>query len=128
MVLLILILAIEHYNCSINPRGIETGMSQIEKHLDEVSRIETEMLRKMTVLGLDWHDDAAMAQLAAECKAFHPANADAAYASHDMKKIVKAELFGLASVMLRAMENAALEGREVHAGEVWKAFGKHLYS
>jgi hypothetical protein len=103
-------------------------MSELENHWNEVSRIETELLRKMTVLGLDWHDDAAMAQLASECKAFHPADANAAYASHDYQKIAKAELFGLASLMLRAMENAALEGRDVHGGEVWKSFGKHLYS
>ncbi len=102
-------------------------MSQIEDHWNEVSRIETEMLRKMTALGLDWHDDRAMAQLALECKTFRPADADAAYASHDPAKMAKAEIFALASLMLRAMENAALEGRDVHAGEVWKAFGKHLY-
>ena len=103
-------------------------MSQLEDHWNEVSRIETELLRKMTVLGLDWHDNAAMEQLASECKAFHSADADAAYASHDTRRITKAQLFGLASLMLRTMENAAREGRDVHAGEVWKAFGKHLYS
>ena len=103
-------------------------MSQIENHWNEVSSIETELLRKMIALGVDWHDDAAMAQLASECKAFGPADAGAAYASHDLKRITKAELFALASLMLRTMEDAALEGRDVHAGEVWKSFGKHLYS
>lgn len=103
-------------------------MSQIENHWTEVSRLETELARKMIVLGLDWHDDAAMAQLAAECKVFGPADVGAAVASHDSKKIAKAELFGLASLMLRTMENAALEGRDVHAGEVWKSFGRHLYT
>ena len=102
-------------------------MSQIENHWNEISRIETEMLRKMVALGLDWHDDAAMAQLASECRRFGPADANAAYASHDQARMAKAELFALASLMLRAMENAAQEGRDVHAGEVWKAFGKHLY-
>ena len=103
-------------------------MSQIENHRSEVSHIETELMRKMAALGLDWHDEAAMAQLAAECKIFGPADAEAAYASNDRERITKAELFALVSVMICTMENAALEGREVHGGEVWKAFGKHLYT
>jgi hypothetical protein len=102
-------------------------MSQIENHWVEVSHIETELTRKMMALGLDWHDDNTMALLAAECKVFGPANAKAAYASHDREKITKAELFALASLMIRTMESAALDGRDVHGGEVWKAFGKHLY-
>ncbi len=101
-------------------------MSQIENHWAEVSHIETELMRKMTALGLDWHDKAAMAQLVAECKAFGPADADAAYESNRMERITKAQLFALVSVMISTMENAALEGREVHGGEVWESFSKHL--
>jgi hypothetical protein len=51
----------------------------------------------------------------------------AAYTSNDRTLKTKAELFALASLMLRTMASAADENREVHAGEVWKAFGKHLY-
>ena len=102
-------------------------MSQIENHHDEVSEIETQMMRHMIALGLDWHNEAVMVQLAAECKAFGPGQASAAYASHDRTQKTKAELFVLASLMLKTMENAAGDNRFVHAGEVWKAFGKHLY-
>ena len=102
-------------------------MSQIQNHYDEVSQIETELKRHMIALGLDWHDEAKMKQLAAECKAFKSANAQAAYASKDRTLKTKAELFALASIMLRTMASAADDNREVHAGEVWKAFGKHLY-
>lgn len=103
-------------------------MSQIENHYDEVSRIETELKRHMIALGLDWHDEFRMIQLATECKAFKSANAQAAYASHDRAQKTKAELFALASLMLRTMASAAEDNRDVHAGEVWKAFGKHLYN
>lgn len=102
-------------------------MSQIENHYDEVSRIETELQRHMIALGLDWHDELTMMQLAAECKAFKSANAQAALNSNDRTQKTKAELFGLASLMLRTMASAADSNREVHAGEVWKALGKHLY-
>lgn len=84
-------------------------------------------MRHMMALGLDWHDDAAMTQLASQCKVFGPTNAQAAYASHEQRLITKAELFGLVSVMIQTMENAAREGRDVHGGEIWKALGKHLY-
>lgn len=103
-------------------------MSQIENHWDEVAQIETELMRKMIALGLDWHDEPAMKQLAAECKVFGPAAVKAAYASGDQQQITRAKLFSLASLMIRTMENATLEGRDVHGGEVWKAFGRHLYS
>jgi hypothetical protein len=29
--------------------------------------------------------------------------------------------------MIQTMENATFERRDVHGGEVWKAFGRHLY-
>lgn len=103
-------------------------MSQIENHKNEVSQIETELMRHLMVLGLDWHDEAAMKQLASECKVFGPTDAKAAYASNNQRLITKAELFGLVSIMIRTMESAALDERDVHGGEVWKAFGKHLYT
>lgn len=102
-------------------------MSEIENQWDEVAQIELELQRHMVALGLDWHDTAAMAQLAMECKTFGPANAKAAYASHDQRQITKAEIFALTSVMIRTMESAARDGRDVHGGEVWKAFARHLY-
>lgn len=102
-------------------------MSQIENHWDEIAQIETELKRHMIALGLDWHDESAMKRLAAECKAFGPAQAKAAYASKDRQQQTRAELFALASVMIRTMESAARDDRDVHGGEVWKAFGKHLY-
>ena len=81
----------------------------------------------MLALGLDWHDEAAMIQLATECKTFGPSDAKTAYASKDQRLITKAQFFGLVSTMIQTMENAAIEHRDVHGGEVWKAFGKHLY-
>jgi hypothetical protein len=102
-------------------------MSQSENHWSEVSQIETQLMRHMIALGLDWHNEIAMKKLAVECKAFGPHEARAAYQTKDRTLITKAELFGLVSTMLKTMENAAIEERDVHGGEVWKALGKHLY-
>lgn len=102
-------------------------MSQTEDHWEEVIRIETEIMRHMIALGLDWHDDVAMTLLATECKNYNPDKAKAAYVAKDQNLTTKAQLFGLVSTMIQTMENAARENREVHGGEVWKAFAKHLY-
>jgi hypothetical protein len=103
-------------------------MSQTENHWQEIAEIETEITRLMIALGLDWHNEFDMLQLATECKIYGPTHAQAAYASHDRHSITKAELFGLISIMIRTMESAAREGRDVHGGEVWKAIGKHFYT
>ena len=102
-------------------------MSQIQFQWHEVSNIESEMSRYLMALGVDWHDAASMSQLAMECRAFGPTQAQAAYASHDPTQINKAKLFALVAMMMRTMESAAHDDRDVHGGEVWKAFGKHLY-
>jgi hypothetical protein len=102
-------------------------MSQTENHWSEVKLIEAEIARYMIALGLDWHDDAAMTQLASECKIFGPENAKAAFASKDQHRISKAQLFGLVSTMIQTMKSAALDERDVHGGDIWKAFAKHLY-
>lgn len=103
-------------------------MSQIENHWDEVAQIETELMRKMIALGIDWHDASVMKTLASECKVYGPAEVQAAYASGDRDQVTRAELFSLASLMIQTMENATLERRDVHGGDVWKAFARHLYS
>ena len=103
-------------------------MSQTENHWTEVANIEIELQRYMIALGLDWHDDYAMSQFATECKNFGPSDAKAAYTSKDQTLITKAKLFGLVSTMIQTMASAALDNRDVHGGEVWKAFAKHLYT
>ncbi len=102
-------------------------MSQTENHWAEVKEIESEIARYMIALGLDWHDDIAMTMLARESKAFGPDQATAAFSSHDQHRISKAKLFGLVNTMLLTMKSAALDERDVHGGEIWKAFAKHLY-
>ena len=103
-------------------------MSQIENQWEQIKHIETGIMRHMLALGLDWNDEVAMARLARECKTFSAAHAQAVYASGDRTRKTRAELFAMVSIMIKTMEEAANENRDVHGGEVWKAFAKHLYS
>lgn len=82
-------------------------------------------MRQMVAPGLDRHDEAAMTRLATECKMFGPAGTQAA---NDRRQRTKADIFALVSIMIKTMEEAANKNRDVHGGEVWKAFAKHLYS
>ncbi len=102
-------------------------MSEVENHWAEVRQIETQLLRHLLALGVDWQNEMQMQALANECKTFGPQNAHAAYAAHDARQVTRAELFGLVSIMVKTMESAAKDERDVHAGPVWKAFAKHLY-
>jgi hypothetical protein len=102
-------------------------MSQIENHWDEIVQIEKELLRHLLALGINWQDEAAMKQLATECQNFGPTNAQAAYAAQDARQMTKAEIFGLVSIMMRTMESAARDERDVHGGPVWKALARHFY-
>jgi hypothetical protein len=102
-------------------------MSQIEHHWVEAARIETELMRKLIMLGLDWRDESAMTLLAMECNTFGPEEAKAAHASQGPGRIWKAEIFASASLMLQIMGDAAPQERDVYGGEIWKAFGRHLY-
>jgi len=103
-------------------------MSQIENQWEQIKHIETGIMRHMLALGLDWNDEVAMARLARECKTFSAADAQAVYASGDRTRKTRAELFAMVSIMIKTMEEAANENRDVHGGDVWKAFAKHLYS
>lgn len=102
-------------------------MSEVENHWAEVRQIETQLMRHFLALGVDWQNEMQMQALASECKNFGPQNAQSAYAAHDARQVTRAELFGLVSIMVKTMESAAKDERDVHGGPVWKAFAKHLY-
>jgi len=45
----------------------------------------------------------------------------------DYRLRAKAELFGLAALMLRIMEKSADDGVLTHGGPAWKSFGRALW-
>jgi hypothetical protein len=86
--------------------------------------------RLLIALGIDHHDDAAMRALAEEALDQAKVQVTMEKASHgDRQALVRAELFGLAHLMMRTMEESAREdGFSITSGnEAWKAFGRALY-
>ena len=93
-----------------------------------VRAIERIICRAGIALGIDWSNDVVVRALAHEALTQGAATARAASnAPGDITKRVKAELFGMAALMLRTMTVSALCGQELSAGPQWKAFGRALW-
>lgn len=103
-------------------------MSGFENYRREALEIEQEIERKGIALGIDWADEVQVRTLARE--ALNQGTVEthaAAIDSHDRHALTKAELFGLAALMLKTMEQSAQDGMLTHGGPAWKAFGKALW-
>lgn len=104
-------------------------MAGIANYATNTKAIELEIERKGIVLGIDWTDETQVRTLAKE--ALNHASEDiklAAAAPVDHQLMAKVELYGLAALMLRTMEESADAGIESHGGVAWKAFAKALWA
>ncbi|WP_374243670.1 hypothetical protein [Zoogloea sp.] len=107
-------------------------MAGFENYAQDTHDIELEIERKGVALGIDWHDEEHVRALAREALDF--AGADEREKSFDEQhpdyaRLAKIELFGLAGLMLRTMqESAATAGFESHGGDAWKAFARALWA
>ncbi len=104
-------------------------MAGFENYGEEVREIEQEIERKGIVLGIDWNDEVQVRALAREALN-HAMNAThvPATGSVDHKLMAKLDLFGLAGIMLKTMEESATVGVESHGGTAWKAFARALWA
>lgn len=103
-------------------------MSGFENYRREALEIEQEIERKGIALGVDWSDQVQVRALAREALDHGASETHAAAIdNHDRHALTKAELFGLAALMLKTMEQSAQDGMLTHGGPTWKAFGKALW-
>lgn len=104
-------------------------MAGFENYGEETREIEQEIERKGVVLGIDWNDEAQVRALAREAldhsisEVHIPATGPV-----DHKLMAKLDLFGLAGIMLKTMEESAGVGVESHGGTAWKAFALALWA
>lgn len=101
-------------------------MSGFEHYAAEARSLEAEIQRTGIALGIDWSDEAQVRALAREALEKGAEEIMAAGRSHDRRLLAKAELFGLAELMVKMMLECAREGIPVQGGPVWKAFGRAL--
>lgn len=104
-------------------------MAGFENYSRDAAEIEAEIVRKGIALNIDWADEVEVRNLAREA-VNHLADdvKIAASAPVDYAMLAKVELFGLAGIMLKTMEESAGEGFESHGGPAWKAFAKALWA
>lgn len=104
-------------------------MAGFENYGADTGEIELEIERKGIVLGVDWSDEVQVRALARE--ALDHLQKDITIATSgqlDYKLLAKVDLFGLAGMMLKTMEESASIGMESHGGDAWKAFAKALWA
>lgn len=103
-------------------------MSGIGFYTQNIPLIEASIARCGIALNINWSNEAQVRQLAREAL-FQGKEAElaAGAAPGDRQLLAKAELFGLAGLMLKTMQESAETGFETHGGPVWKAFGRALY-
>lgn len=103
-------------------------MAHFENYRREADAIELEIARKGIVLGIDWADEVQVRQLARDALTRGRQETMMAAGNPDDSELqARAELFGLAALMLKTMQQSAEEGFETHGGAVWKTFGRALW-
>ena len=104
-------------------------MAGYENYGASTAEIEHEIERKGVVLGIDWTDEVQVRALAREALGHLQEDLKTAAANpEDFRLRAKVDLFGLAGVMLKTMEESAGYGFESHGGPAWKAFAGALWA
>lgn len=107
----------------------EKQMAGFEHYAQDANEIEQQIVRKGVVLGIDWSDEVQVRALAREALDHSAEDIKRASASPvDYKLLAKVDLFGLAALMLKTMEESAAVGFQSHGGVAWKAFAKALWA
>lgn len=104
-------------------------MAGFENYEQDTKDIELEIERRGVALGIDWQDDKQVRALAREAIEHLASDLKLAATSPiDYALLAKVELFGLAALMLRTMQESASVGFETHGGDAWKAFARALWA
>lgn len=104
-------------------------MAGFEHYGEDTREIEREIERKGIILGIDWNDEVQVRALAREAIAHGQETIHRAAANPgDHQLLAKVDLFGLAGLMLRTMEESAGVGIESHGGPAWKSFARALWA
>lgn len=103
-------------------------MSGFENYPAEAKALEQKIVRLGIALGIDWSDQVQVRGLAREAISVEHDRTLTAASHGDRAALAKAELFGLAALMLKTMEESAHEGFLTHGGPVWKIFGQALWA
>lgn len=103
-------------------------MAGFENYAQDTRDIELEIERRGVALGIDWHNEEQVRALAREALTYPASEITMLADKPDYTKLAKLEMFGLAGLMLRTMQESAETGFESHGGDAWKAFARALWA
>lgn len=104
-------------------------MAGFENYLQDTQDIEREIERRGVALGIDWTNTEQVRALAREAIEHNSEDVQRATVRPiDYQLLAKVELFGLAALMLRTMQESASIGFESHGGVIWKTFARALWA
>ncbi|MCF8179009.1 MAG: hypothetical protein K9J74_10920 [Sulfuritalea sp.] len=101
-------------------------MSAFENYSREARDIEHAIELKGLILGIDWHNEAQVREVAREaldCK-LGENNCE----PDDPRDRARLELFGLAQLMLEVMRESADDDMITHGGAVWKLLARAMWA
>lgn len=101
-------------------------MSGFEHYPQETKALELELERMGIAMDIDWSDQAQVRALARDALSPEAAHTVAAAAKGERPALAKAELFGLAALMLKTIDESANEGVVTQGGPAWQSFGAAL--
>lgn len=99
-------------------------MPEFENYSREADELERKIVRLGIALQIDWDDAVAVRTLAREALAYHGVSG----APRSPQAMAKLELFGLAQLMLKVMQDSAAENMHTHGGPVWKRLARALWA
>ncbi|MCK9284761.1 MAG: hypothetical protein M0P39_10815 [Rhodocyclaceae bacterium] len=102
-------------------------MANFENFAAEAEQLESEIARKGIIVGIDWDNEPQVRKLARQALACHGETIQLDCNPSSPEGMAKLELFGLAQLMLKVMEQSADGGVLTHGGKAWKAFARALW-
>lgn len=103
-------------------------MVGFEDYQAQATLISKEVEWRLSLLGVDWHDDAQLRAIAREVLAFKGGEHLSQFDSQDADQRVRAEVFGFIGLMWAELEEAAALGRNIDAGELWNKLSEALWA
>ncbi|MBK7662007.1 MAG: hypothetical protein IPJ21_00390 [Sterolibacteriaceae bacterium] len=101
-------------------------MSGFEHYPQETRALELALERMGVALGIDWLDDAQVRALAHEALSDECKRTMAAAAKGERAALARADLFGLAALMVKTLQESADEGVASSGGPAWRSFSGAL--
>lgn len=101
------------------------GFEDLQK---QATMIAKELEWKLDLLGVDWRNETELRALAREALQHRAKEGHPAFDPDHPGYHTRLEVFGLIGLMLKAMEEGAMEGVQVHGSDVWKALARAIWA